>query len=99
MKLFNRKRDRVILGLILALGASGCEVGPNYRHPEADVPAGFALTTRPTTNPVSVADAGQTAWVNWWTKFNDEKLNSLVSRSLAANHELKIAAARVREAR
>jgi NodT family efflux transporter outer membrane factor (OMF) lipoprotein len=93
------KRNRFVLSLALALGAAGCEVGPNYRSPKADVPGKFAVTTRPTTNPASLADTEQKPWIEWWTKFNDEKLNSLVSRSLTANHELKIAAARVREAR
>lgn len=91
--------NRFAVSLTLALGAIGCEVGPNYRPPKPDVPGKFAITTRPTTSPASVPDAEQKPWVNWWTKFNDEKLNSLVSRSLAANHDLKIAAARVREAR
>lgn len=98
MRYIDRRPNRFVLALGLAFGAAGCEVGPNYRVPKADVPVTFA-TTRPTTNPVSVADNTQPTWVDWWTKFNDEKLDSLVSRSLAANHELKIAAARVREAR
>lgn len=93
------KFDRFVLATTLSLILAGCEVGPNYRPPKAELPANFTAATRPTTNPSSVADAKQTAWINWWTKFNDEELNSLVSRSLAANHELKIATARVREAR
>ena len=99
MRLSDRRCRRFILGLTLGFSAAGCEVGPNYRPPRSDVSSKFPVTTRPTTKPVSVAVAGQGAWVDWWTKFNDTELDSLVSRSLAANHELKIAEARVREAR
>lgn len=99
MRYGNRNRSRFVLSLTLLVGAESCEVGPNYRPPRVDVLGKFAATSQSTTNPASVADAEQKPWINWWTKFNDEKLDSLVSRSLAANHELKIAAARVREAR
>jgi len=99
MTLVYRCRGFFILALILVAGLAGCEVGPKYNALKADVPSRFAITTRPTTNPTSVADAEHAAWIDWWTKFDDNELNSLISRSLTANHELKIAAARVQEAR
>jgi len=34
----------------------------------------------------------------WWQGFNDPLLNELIDKALAANHDLKIATARVREA-
>jgi outer membrane protein TolC len=37
--------------------------------------------------------------VEWWRKFGDSQLISLVERSLVNNKDLKIAAARVEEAR
>jgi outer membrane protein, multidrug efflux system len=98
MKLLIRIRICLFIAPALLLG-TGCEVGPKYHTPNTPVPAQFEATTRPTTNPSSVADMQHTAWVDWWTKFNDAELTSLVSRSLGANHELKIAAARVLEAR
>jgi len=98
MKLLNRIRTFFFLALALML-ITGCEVGPKYHAPGADVPTQFAATTRPTTNPSSVADSQHAAWVEWWTKFDDRELDSLISRSVTANHELKIAAARVQEAR
>src|SRR6266566_8458445 len=58
--------------------------------------------TAPSTSPTtkhSVVDAQSAPWVDWWTKFNDPQLDSLVTRALAANHELAIARARVQEAR
>lgn len=36
---------------------------------------------------------------SWWKRFNDPQLDSLVERAANANHDLRIAGARVREAR
>lgn len=48
------------------------------------------------------APNGQTAETvdlkTWWQGFNDPLLNELIDKALAANHDLKIATARVREA-
>jgi len=36
---------------------------------------------------------------HWWTTFNDPLLNSLIDRAAASNLDLKVAEARIREAR
>jgi outer membrane protein, multidrug efflux system len=85
----------------------GCKVGPDYHAPHVETPESFTSTTTPATNypstePTtrqSVIDSQQAPWVDWWTKFDDPQLNSLVSRALGANHELAVARARVQEAR
>jgi NodT family efflux transporter outer membrane factor (OMF) lipoprotein len=41
----------------------------------------------------------QSPWIDWWTKFDDRQLDSLITRAVVANHELTIARARVQEAR
>jgi NodT family efflux transporter outer membrane factor (OMF) lipoprotein len=89
------------------LGASsGCKVGPDYKAPHVETPESFANAKAATTGPAtstttrqSLIDTQQPTWVDWWTKFDDPELNSLVTRALAANHELAIARARVQEAR
>lgn len=45
-------------------------------------------------DPITVANDLQT----WWQGFNDPLLNELIAQALAANQDLKIAGARVREA-
>lgn len=92
------KHRLCIFAMAFVVGAAGCEVGPKYDPPKTDLPAGFA-TTQPTTKPSSVPDIEHAAWIDWWAKFNDQELDSLISRSVAANHELKIAVARVQEVR
>ncbi len=80
----------------------GCKVGPDYHAPQVETPEAFHhAKTQPTTAPTtrSLVDADHATWIDWWTKFDDAELNSLVTRAVAANHELAIARARVQEAR
>jgi len=72
---------------------SGCAVGPTY-HP----PAGKALAQwSPALAGGETANSGSVAF--WWKNFNDPELNSLIQRAVTSNLDLKIATARIREAR
>src|SRR4051794_2110783 len=93
---------------LLVMVSPGCKVGPNYQAPRVETPESFQPTgTQPEMNTTmtspattkSVIGRGQATWIEWWTKFDDDELNSLVARALAANHELAVARARVQEAR
>ncbi|WP_323120293.1 efflux transporter outer membrane subunit [Burkholderia alba] len=83
--------------LTLALMLSACAVGPDYRRPDAALPAGFAraepadarLGTAP--SPVSPADSAD---AEFWRGFNDPTLSALIAQALAANNDLKVAVAR-----
>jgi len=91
--------------LAAVLTVAGCAVGPNYQRPEPGVPAAWtgasalpgattnasAPSSRPTPSPASVE--------RWWTAFKDSTLDSLVSRAVATNLDLKMAESRVRQAR
>jgi outer membrane protein TolC len=61
------------------------DVESSYGLPAATQPAGV------TENPIVEA--------RWWTALNDPILDSLVERAVSANLDIKIAQARVREAR
>jgi len=78
---------------LLAFLAGGCAVGPNYHQPTVPTPAcwGEPLNGGETGSPAAVAD--------WWRSFRDPELDSLISRAAQSNLDLKIAQARVREAR
>ena len=71
----------------------GCTVGPNYQKPKTAAPAQWSapLAGGETNLAPSIAE--------WWKSFNDPQLNSLIERTVNANHDLRIAEARVREAR
>src|SRR5262249_17849040 len=95
-------RPRMLIGAALlldVLSCTGCKVGPDYRAPIADVPRAFGETKSPGEKEYSRLSPDKTVWIEWWTKFEDAQLNSLIDRALEANHELRIAAARVHQAR
>ncbi|WP_020483631.1 efflux transporter outer membrane subunit [Methylomonas sp. MK1] len=58
-----------------------------------------ALNSPATWQHAPNAQTAETADLKtWWQGFNDPLLNELIDKALAANHDLKIASARVREA-
>jgi len=80
----------LVLGLFFL---TGCAVGPNYHQPNVTAPAqwGEPMTGGETNSSASVAA--------WWKNFHDPELDSLAERAIQSNLDLKIASARVREAR
>jgi multidrug efflux system outer membrane protein len=89
-------------GLMLALLAA-CAVGPNYQRPEVATPAAFKEAAPPTAQANGTWKLAQpsdaVARGQWWTIFGDAKLDALEDEALAANPDLKAAAARVQESR
>jgi NodT family efflux transporter outer membrane factor (OMF) lipoprotein len=80
---------------LLALGA--CTVGPNYAGP----PRTLADSAGPATFKRGGALASPTApgVAAWWTQLNDPLLTELESQALAANPNIAVATARLRQAR
>lgn len=81
--------------LLVASLLAGCTVavGPNYHPPTLAVPAHWSEAPRG-----GVTDTA-TDVVEWWKTFKDPQLDSLIERAVAANHDLRMATARLREAR
>src|SRR6202050_1380729 len=82
-----------IFAVVVIVGVGGCVVGPNYRPPPAHAPAAWISPvpdglTRTTTTAVS-----------WWASFNDSELDSLIQRAARSNLDLRVAEARLRQAR
>ena len=83
--------------LALTLGLSACTVGPNYAGPpktlsNAPGNTGFkrgGQSASPTAPGVA----------DWWTQLNDATLTDLEQRALAANPNIAVAQARLRQAR
>jgi NodT family efflux transporter outer membrane factor (OMF) lipoprotein len=72
---------------------SGCMlVGPDYQAPSLQASAGFA-------NQAQEGLSTDTVETAWWRGFQDQRLNQLVELTLANNHDLRVATARIREAR
>ncbi len=88
--------DRIVSSsLVAAIAAilAGCAVGPDYREPVPALPQQFDSAE---THRYSAAD---TDLARFWTVFGDPQLDQLVSRALDTNHDLRIALARLNEAR
>jgi multidrug efflux system outer membrane protein len=84
--------------ITVALAASmffigGCTVGPEYRQPDTPTAAGWSEAGHP---GIATRSADLT---RWWEEFNDPLLMRLVDRGTGANLDLRLAEARIREAR
>ena len=83
--------------LVILLALSGCALGADYTPPHVDVP-----TTWIEAPLVPFAVNRTTAMTIdklWWKNFDDASLNLLITKALAQNLDIKIALARIREAR
>jgi outer membrane protein, multidrug efflux system len=74
---------------VAALAA--CALGPDYRRPETAAPAAYRFESDGSAD--SIADAG------WWQVYKDPQLQSVIREGLANNLDVRIAAARVDQAR
>jgi multidrug efflux system outer membrane protein len=77
---------------VVALLVSGCLLGPDYSRPPVVVPDNYRFAVAPATAE-SIAD------LPWFDVFRDPVLQQLVREALQNNYDLRIAAARVEEAR
>jgi multidrug efflux system outer membrane protein len=72
--------------------AEACRVGPRYERPAIDVPAEYRGFDKDTTEAGSLGDR------KWSELFRDDELQALITRALAANYDVRVAAARVLQA-
>jgi len=82
----------LVFAASLTLILAGCAVGPKYQRP--------ALSLAPDWKAEGLPDtaAGEPP-EQWWKAFHDPELDSLIDRAIKSNLDLKVAAARVAEAR
>ncbi|MDO8891838.1 MAG: efflux transporter outer membrane subunit [Sulfurimicrobium sp.] len=83
-------RKLFVIGLGAAL--AGCSLMPEYQRPDLPVAAQWPQTAQPD----GARKASATAWRAY---FPDQKLQALIAAALEHNRDMKIAAARVEEAR
>ncbi len=81
------------ISLLLIMLLAGCSaLGPNFERPEPNLPETFSEPDAAQT------DAAEVAMQEWWTYYQDEKLNELVGLALQNNTNIQLAAARIEEA-
>jgi len=91
----NAKKDIFVVGFLVVL-CSGCAVGPNYKKPAVPVPPEYrGVSAEPAGKPAAASFGDQ----KWWDAFQDEALRDLIQTALKQNYDVRIAAARILEAR
>jgi len=84
------KQTFLLAGLFAGLLCACADVRvPEYQRPEAPAKATWS---RPAVSNVSAAEAISP---QWWTQFRDPYLDTLVTKAIAGNFDLKIMAARI----
>ncbi len=78
---------------------AGCALGPDYHRPTLDVPAQFRDVPAPADASGAGADATSFGDSDWWAVYPDPDLQALLSTALQHNYDVKIAVARIDEAR
>lgn len=76
--------------VLLILSISGCAVGPNFQKPVVNAPQQFRF---------DYLKEDTTEILCWWQLFNDPALDTLVRIALNENRDVRVAAARIEEAR
>ena len=84
-------RSIVIIACLAVL--AGCAVGPDYHAPKTATPSQW------TSNMVGGETNGPANLAAWWENFHDTNLDLYITTAVQSNLTLRIAEARVREAR
>src|SRR3954462_3391159 len=88
------------IGIAIAFLLAGCSLAPPLETPTVDTPAQFKEITPAergqwkTAQPAETQPRGE-----WWKVFGDPTLDALEAEATLANQSLRIAAARVTQAR
>lgn len=89
-----RLKSALLILLPMLAGCAFGPVGPDYEGPSFKLPA---VWSKSATTDTQAADAAKLA--QWWTQFGDARLDTLVGQALSGNLDLKLAQARLRQAR
>src|SRR5271168_3126142 len=89
------------LSACAAVLLAGCAVGPDYHRPPLDMPgqyrdAGAAAPGAAAAGPGNAASLGDSGW---WEVYSDPDLQALLNTAIKKNYDVKIAAARIDQAR
>jgi len=83
----------------LAVWFSGCAVGPNYARPNINAPTSYRGQLDDETNAPTAKGDAALGDEEWAKVFQDPELQGLIRAALQNNYDVRIAAARVQEAR
>jgi outer membrane protein, multidrug efflux system len=90
------RRGSFLAAASLVLSICGCKVGPNYQRPAVAVPGQYRGTAPDLPSPPSSTPFAE---MQWESVFQDKVLQDLIREAIANNYNIRIAAARIEEAR
>jgi multidrug efflux system outer membrane protein len=85
----------ILVGFLAMLGV-GCTVGPNYKRPPVPTPPEYRGLSPDQAGKSDATSFGDQKWID---AFQDEVLHDLIQTALKQNYDVRIAAARILEAR
>jgi multidrug efflux system outer membrane protein len=91
----NAAKQNFLISIVVIL-CVGCTVGPNYKRPAVPAPPEYRGLP---ADQVGKSDAASFGDQKWWDAFQDEILRDLIQTALKQNYDVRIAAARILEAR
>lgn len=84
---------KVLLAAASSLALAACAAGPDYARPATSPNAAAPfVTTSPAVSTAATAD-------DWWRLYQDPVLDGLIADALAANTDIRVATARLAQAR
>jgi NodT family efflux transporter outer membrane factor (OMF) lipoprotein len=84
------RSNRVRYGALAAVALCGCAVGPDYKRPDAPVPAGFKEQAPPGAWKQAQPSDGVLR-SKWWELYGDPQLDALEEKVVVSNQTLKAA--------
>ena len=84
-------KSYLTIALLATLLCAGCNVGPDYKVPDVNVPGHFTETA---SAPQARADVSR-----WWASLNDQTLTWLVKETISSGLDIKVARSRIAQAR
>lgn len=78
---------------------AGCSLAPNYQRPDAAIPAAYKEAGPDSEQWKLAQPSDAVARGEWWQVFGDATLNDLERQAIAANQDLRAAAARLGQVR
>lgn len=82
----------LVLGMCCQVWLAGCALGPFYQRPPVVAPEAYR-------GQIGAPEALSFADLPWWEVFGDDALKGLIEEALRNNYDLRVAAARVEQAR
>jgi len=87
---------RLFVAAAAGVWLCGCAIGPDYKRPPVPAPPAFRGQAVDMPQP---ADGKSFGDLRWWEVFRDPELQGLIRTALVNNYDVRIATARVLEAR